>query len=241
MADGVLGSVYNWFRAKNMEAAEAMSDPVRDGKLAITDSERQIGDFTSKIASLIAVTKNLEKQLNDSKGDVDKYGNVAAAALKAGNESDAREAITLKQKAQQESDTLQGQLTANNALVTKLREQLNNSRLKVAQANSNITQLQARSSAAKIRTDLAKASQEFSSNQGGLAALDNLEHAVNKQESEAEAYEELATSSGPAGQSLLEKYSASGDASVDDELKRMKAQLLPGAGGPNLSLPQGGS
>lgn len=237
MADGVLGAVYNWFRAKNQEAAEAMSDPVRDGKLAISDSERQIGEFTSKIATLIAETKNLERQLNDSKNEVVKYGNVAAAALKAGNEADAREAIALKQKAQQQTDTLQAQLSANSTLVGKLREQLNNSRLKVAQARSNITQLQARSSAAKIRTDLAKASQEFSSNQGGLAALDNLEHAVNKQESEAEAYEELAASSGPAGKSLIKKYSASGDASVDEELQRMKVQLLPGAGGPPPQLP----
>ena len=107
MADGVLGAVYNWFRAKNQEAAEAMSDPVRDGKLAISDSERQIGEFTSKIATLIAETKNLERQLNDSKSEVVKYGNVAAAALKAGNEADAREAIALKQKAQQQTDTLQ--------------------------------------------------------------------------------------------------------------------------------------
>ena len=51
MADSILQAVQNWFRAKNQEAAEALSDPVRDGKLAITDSERQIAEFTSKIAS----------------------------------------------------------------------------------------------------------------------------------------------------------------------------------------------
>ena len=240
MADGVVGAVYNWFRAKNQEAAEAIADPVRDGKLAISDSEQQIDQFTSKIAALIAVTKNLERQVTDSQSDVTKYGNVAAAALQAGNENDARDAISLKQKAQQQLDTISGQLASNNALVSKLRDQLNNARLKVAQARSNITQLTARSSAAKIRTDLAKASQEFSSNQGGLAALDNLESSVNKQESEAEAYEELASSAGPAGQSLIEKYSVAGDSSVDAELQKMKLALGQGSSGPNLSLPQTG-
>jgi phage shock protein A len=237
MADSIFKAVNNWFRAKNMEAAEAMSDPVRDGKLAISDSEKQIADFTSKIASLIAQTKNLERQLADAKNDVAKFQNVAGAALQAGNENDARDAIALKQKAQQQADTFQSQLTSNNALVTKLRDQLNTARLKVANARSNITQLQARSSAAKIRTDLAKASAQFSSNQGGLAALDNLESQVNKQETEAEAYEELAdASSGAPAQKLIEKYT-SGDASVDDELQKMKAALAGGSGAP-AQLPQ---
>lgn len=235
MADSILGAVHNWFRAKNQEAAEALSDPVRDGKLAITDSEQQITEFTSKIAGLIAQTKNFERQLADAKSTVGKYQNVAAAALQAGNENDARDAIALKQKAQQEVDTLQTQWNANNALVTKLRDQLNTARLKVANARSNITQLQARSAAAKIRTELAKATTDFSTNQGGLAALDNLEASVNKQETQAEAYEELAaTTSSTPGQNLIEKYSA-GQSSVDDELQRMKASL--GAPAQNLSLP----
>ncbi len=239
MADSILQAVHNWFRAKNQEAAEALSDPVRDGKLAISDSEKQITEFTSKIASLIAETKNLERQLNDSKSTVSKYQNVATAALQAGNEADARDAIALKQKAQQEVDTLQAQWDANNGLVTKLRDQLNTARMKVANAKSNITQLQARSSAAKIRTDLAKATTEFSSQQGGLAALDDLEKAVNKQETQAEAYEELASAaSSSPGQQLIEKYSA-GQSSVDDELARMKASL--GAPAQNLSLPHQGS
>ena len=235
MADNILQAVHNWFRAKNQEAAEALSDPVRDGKLAITDSESQISEFTSKIAGLIAETKNMERQLADANNDVAKYGNVAAAALRAGNEADARAAIALKQKAEQQAGTFRSQLEANKSLVSRLRDQLNTARLKVATARSNITQLQARSSAAKIRTDLAKASTEFSSKQGGLAALENLETSVNKQESEAEAYEELAGSSAAPGQELLEKYS-SGDASVDDELQRMKA-ALPGAPAPQAGLP----
>jgi phage shock protein A len=238
MADNIFSAINNWFRTKNMEAAEAMSNPVGEGKLAIADSESQIAQFTSKIASLIAQTKLFERQLNDSRGDVTKYANVAAAALRAGNEKDARDAISLKQKAEQQAATVQAQLDANNTLVTKLRDQLNTARLKVANARSNITQLEARSSAAKIRTDLAKASTQFS-NQGGLAALDNLEHAVNKQETEAEAYEELAVDAGPAGQNLVEKYSI-GEGSVEDELARMKQGML-GGGAPTPSLPAGSS
>ena len=198
MADNVFQAISNWFRAKNQEAAEALSDPVRDGKLAISDSEKQIEEFTSKIASMIAETKLLERQSADSAAEVTKYQAVAAAALRAGNEADARDAIMLKQKAEQQAQTLASQLAAGKDLVNKLRDQLNNARMKVAKARSNITQLQARSSAAKIRTELAKASSEFNSNQGGLAALDNLEKSVNKQESTAEAYEELASAAAPA-------------------------------------------
>lgn len=235
MADNVFQAIHNWFRAKNQEAAEALSDPVRDGKLAITDSEKQIEGFTSKIATLIAETKTLERQTAESASEASKYQAVAAQALQAGNEADARDAITLRQKAEQQAQAFGSQLAANKDLVLKLREQLNTARMKVAKARSNITQLQARSQAAQIRTDLAKASSELHSNKGGLAALDNLEKSVNKQETVAEAYEDLAASSAPAGQALLDKY-AVGDASVEAELQRLKTGLL-GGGTPNLSLP----
>jgi len=236
MADNVFQALFNWFRAKNKEAAEAMSDPVRDGKLAISDSEKQIEEFTSKIATLIAETKNLEKQAADSAADVAKYQAVAAAALRAGNESDARDAITLKQKAEQVAQNHAAQVASNKDLVTKLREQLNAARLKVATAKGNITQLQARASAAKIRTDLAKAASAFQSNKGGRAAQYDLEKSVKKQESVAEAYEELSSSTAPAGQALMEKYAVAND-SIQAELEQMRAGLLP-AGSPNLSLPQ---
>ena len=65
--------------------------------------------------------------------------------------------------------------------------------------------------------------------------MDNLEKSVNKQETVAEAYEDLAASSAPAGQALLDKY-AVGDASVEAELQRLKSGLL-GGGSPSLSLP----
>ncbi|NBV87263.1 MAG: hypothetical protein EBS01_13615 [Verrucomicrobia bacterium] len=82
---------------------------------------------------------------------------------------------------------------------------------------------------------MAKASSEFHSNKGGLAALSDLEKAVNKQESLAEAYEDLAATSAPAGQALLEKYSV-GDASVEAELQELKRGMLAG-GAPTPSLP----
>ncbi|MEK0445136.1 MAG: Phage shock protein [Verrucomicrobiota bacterium] len=233
MADTLFQAIRNWFRSKNREVAEALSDPVREGKLAISDSEKQIEEFTSKIATLIAETKRMERQLAESASEVGKYQAVAAAALRAGNETDARDAIALKQKAEQQWQTLQKQVAANQELVGKLREQLNNARLKVAKARSNITQLQARASAAKIRTDLAKAASEFSSSRGGLGALDNLEKSVNKQETEAEAFEELASLTAPAGQALLDKYSQ-GESSVEHELQQMKTVLLTGGQTPSL-------
>ena len=58
MTDNVFQAVYNWFRAKNQEAAAALSDPVRDGKLAISDSEKQIEAFSSKIARSLPKRKH---------------------------------------------------------------------------------------------------------------------------------------------------------------------------------------
>ena len=51
---GLFKSLSNIIRGKADDLAKKMSDPERDAKIAIQDSKKQIADFTSKIATLIA-------------------------------------------------------------------------------------------------------------------------------------------------------------------------------------------
>ena len=220
----VFKALGNWLRAKDEDAAKAMGDPVRDGKLAIEDSKKQIAEFTQKIAKLVASNKRMERERSDALAEAQKFQKFAERAAADENADDVRTALEHRAEAEQRLGTLEGEIENTGQLIAQLRGQLNSSRAKVAGAESNLVRMSARMEGAKVRQELAKASSSFDSGDSPLAALDNLEREVETLETEAEAWEELAT--GPAAEaqkSLEDKYGEAGTAGVDDEVAKLMA------------------
>ncbi len=221
----LLKAFANMLRGKKDELAKKMADPVRDGNIAIEDSEKHIAEFTEKIAKLVAETKRLTRQRNNAQAEVDKFTRIAQKAAEAGNEADVRAAIEAKSGAAQRLKSVDSEVKRNEQLVTNLRDQLSKARAKVAQAKTNVTSLSARMEGAKVRQELAKASSEFNSGGSPLAALNDLEKAVDTKESEAEAWEELVGSeTGATMEDLEDKYDAGSSTGVDDEVAKLMAQ-----------------
>lgn len=216
-------AISNVLRGAKDDVAKKMADPVRDGKLAIADSEKQVGEFTEKIAKLVAENKRLIKQRDEAKAEEDKFSNIAQKAAGAGNENDVRTSLEMKTRASERVISLTAQIEKSEQLTSMLRDQLSKARAKVAQAKSNMTSLSARVEGAKIRTELAKASSEFNAGSSPLAALDDLEKSVMEKESEAEAWEDMvgAEHDGSAAD-LSEKY-GSAPSALDDEVAKMMA------------------
>lgn len=213
----------NVVRGAKDDLAKKMADPVRDGKLAISDSERQIAEFTSKIAKLVAENKRLIKQRDEAAEEAEKFTRIAQKAAEAGNEADVRSAVEMKTRASQRVESLNAEIEKSEQLTSMLRDQLGKARAKVAQAKSNMTRMSARVEGAKIRTELAKASSDFNGGKSPLSALDDLEKSVEEQESEAEAWEEMVgmEKSGSA-EDLASKYDTPASA-LDDEVAKLMA------------------
>lgn len=216
-------AISNVMRGAKDDLAKSMADPVRDGKLAIADSEKQVGEFTSKIASLVAENKRLIKQRDEAAQDVEKYTRIAQKAAQAGNEADVRSSLEMKARADERVVSLTAEVEKSEQLTTMLRDQLGKARAKVAQAKSNMTRMSARVEGAKIRTELAKASSEFNAGKSPLGALDDLEKAVETQESEAEAWEEMVgMENAGSADDLSSKYDTPASA-LDDEVAKLMA------------------
>lgn len=218
-----LRAIANWFRGKKDKAAEALSDPIRDGKFAIEDSEKRIKEFQTKVAKFMAVQKQLEREISQQEREVEKWSNIAAKAAKAGNREDVVQAVEAKQRAESVLEEKRKQHAKNEEILRQLRHQVQMTIAKIAKAKSNHTQLVARHEGAKVRKELAQASSDFGTGSGPLAELDDLQKAVDAEEAEAEAFEEMAaTSAGPA--TLEDKYGKASSSSVDDEVARLMAQ-----------------
>jgi phage shock protein A len=231
----LIPALVNLFRGADAKAAEALADPVRDGELAIRDAQKEVDQFLSQIHQLMTNTGVLESQLRDARADLDKYDLIARRAAAAGNRDDVAAAVQAKQQAEKTLTTLTTNVEANRALETKLRQQLNVARQKIATAEMNKARLAANIGGNKLRGNLAKASVEFSGKTKGLAALDKLEEASRKESAAADAWESLSQDT-PAAQaaSLEDKYGAA-SASVDDEVERL--MLSAGRSTPPLQLP----
>ena len=210
---GLWNTIKNTLRGAADKADSALQDVERDSKYAIEDSKKQIAEFQTKIAGVMGRNKLLVRQRDEAAKEVDKFLGLAKKAKAAGNMDDARELLTSKGTHQSNLDTLNGQIEANERIISSLRSQLESNRARVANAESNRTRLLAQNEGAKIRRELAKASTDFDSN-SPLSALDSLEEAVAKNEAEAESYEDLAGAANPSAD-LAKKYSTP---NVDDEL-----------------------
>jgi len=216
-------AISNRIRGAKDDLAKSMADPVRDGKIAIADSEKQVGEFTSKIAQLVAENKRLIKQRDESAGEVEKFTSIAQKAAQAGNEEDVRSSLEMKSRADERAISLTAEIEKSEQLTKMLRDQLGKARAKVAQAKSNMTRMSARVEGAKIRTELAKASSEFNAGKSPMGALDDLEKAVEEQESEAEAWEEMVgTENEGSAADLASKYDTPASA-LDDEVAKLMA------------------
>lgn len=213
----IFRAISNFFREQKDNAAEAMSDPVRDAKYDIEDSEKAIKGFESQIQGLMKANNNMKKERDEAREESKKWAGLSKKAAEAGNRTDVEASVQKKQVADSTVANLSKDIKQNDKTVADLRAQLGKARNKVAKAKSNTAVLSARLSSATLRTNLSAGAKGLGD--GPLSRLDDLENAVQDAESDAEAWEELNTDD---ADNLEEKY-GSGDANVDEEVEKLMA------------------
>jgi len=235
----LIPALVNLFRGVEEKAANALSDPIRDGGLAIKDAQKEVDKFLGQIHQLMTNTGLQESQLRDARADTDKYDTISRRAAAAGNREDVAVALAARQQAEKTATTLATNVEANRALEKKLRQQIADARQKIATAEMNKARLAANLTGSKLRGNLAKASVEFSGKSKGLSALGRLEDADRKESAAADAWESLALDTPDAKAASLEEKYGGAAGSLDDEVERL--MLSSGRATPPLSLPAGPS
>lgn len=214
----------NKIRGARDDAAESLKDPVREGKFAIEDSEKEVIQFQSSLSKHIAATNLLKKQLADTKTQSKKYDGFAKQAAKKiqGGDSKATEllqqAVTKKNEADATCKRLQNEVTINEQSEKNLRKQLNDAKSKIARAKQNIHVRTAQLQGAEMRKKLAAGANALGAS-SGLGALDDLDRAVDEATAEADAIDSLNAS--PDDE--LEAAFGDGSVEVDDDMAKYLA------------------
>lgn len=198
-------------------------DPEKMVEQLLRDYREDAAEIKKDTAEVKALAKQAKRDLDNLQADIDKKTKAAQNALKAGNEGDAKKLIELKQKAEANLPQVQKNYEIASANERKMEDAYN-------QIVSRIKELEARKESIKTTTKLAKAQEGMNSmlSRANSAAqndsFNKYEARANKRLDAAMAESEL-NAAECKDDNLLDKYSGSTSASVDDEFEAMKAQL----------------
>mmetsp|Transcript_15756 Transcript_15756/g.20805 ORF Transcript_15756/g.20805 Transcript_15756/m.20805 type:complete len:304 (+) Transcript_15756:163-1074(+) len=209
-----------------------VEDPEKVLEQAVTDMQQDLVKVRQSYAEVTASCKRMEKQRDQALALSKEWYQRAELALAKDDDELAREALTRRQTQQETADGISMQLEAQQDALAKLYESMQALEAKISEAKAKKDQLVARARAAKTSAQV----NDMLSNVGGdkgLDAFNRMEEKVDALESKAEVSRAL--SGGVTDMSLEDKFKAlEGNSKVDDELAKMKGNLL---GGTSTSTP----
>lgn len=205
-----------------------LEDPEKVLSQAVEDMQKDLIKVRQAYAEVSASQKRMAEQQRTAEAESQKWYARAQLALEKGEDDLAREALTRRQQQQEMADSLAEQLETQEGSLTSLYDSMKDLEAKMADAKAKKDQIIARARTAKAATKV----NDMISGVGtgsSTAAFDRMLDKVEQLEAEADVSKSLALGSGSvSGGSMEQKFKAleSGN-SVDDELARMKQNVLP--------------
>ncbi len=216
----IFNRISDVIKANINDLLDRAEDPEKMLKQMVIEMEESVNQTALSVAQAIANEKSLERKIEKANKEAKEWEQKAMQALNSGREDLAKAALEkkslyLKNVRDLEPVYIQAKETAN-----KLREQLNQLKLKLDEARSRQSTLIARSKAAKAQKQLNQAISGFGSD--AFSKFEKYEEKIEQLESEAEAFGEL----GAADKTLEEEFKQlSASSEVDTELLELKKKM----------------
>lgn len=226
---GLFSRISDIFKSNVNDALDKAEDPEKMLKQMVLEMEESVNKTTLAVANAIANEKSLERKIAKERAAISEWQNKAMQALTAGREDLAKAALEKKATAERNAADLQPIYEQASATAVKMREQLEQLKRKLDEARSRQSTLIARSQAAKAQKQIAQSFSGVGSD--AFSKFDKYEGKIEKLESEAVAFEQLAGENTDLDQQFKQLGST---AQVEAELLAMKKQMgLLGDGASN--------
>ncbi len=206
-------------------------DPEKMLNQVLLEMQQQLVEAKKSVAVAIADEKKLHKQYNAELDKAKDWERKAMMAVRAGDDSLARQALVRKQEHENVSQQFQQQWIAQKGAVDKLKDALRllNNKIEEAKRKKNI--LIARKKRAEAQKHIANTMQGLGDT-SAFDTFDRMADQINLLEAEAEAGAELAGEiSGTTLESKFLALESGGEGGEEDALNDLKAKmgLLSGA------------
>lgn len=217
-----------------------LEDPEKIMTQALEDMQGDLVKIRQSYAEVTATQRRLLKQKEQADAVSQDWFKRAQLALEKGNDGLAKEALTRRQTAAEEAETLQNQIDVQASSIDKLYEGMQMVEKKIMEAKSKKEQMVARA-----RT--AQSTQKVNDMLGGMTgktsmdAFTRMEDKVEALEAAAEVSQEMGRMGELPGSTDIERQFKMLEAtsSVDDELEQMKKNLLSASASTDSSAASG--
>lgn len=202
-----------------MEDPEKMIDQYLDNMM------KDLAEVKQSTAEIIAEETRTKRLVDQNEADVAKYGEFAKKALMAGNEEDARVFINKKQELENVGAGLMTAYASAHENAIKMRQMHDKLTADIETLKARRQVIKSKVKVAKTQETLNEASQATQKISGTKSAFERMESKASRMLDEANAMAELNREPIDEAKALEEKYSTKDNASVDDEINKLKEEL----------------
>jgi phage shock protein A len=216
---GILDRMSRLIRANINDLIDRAEDPEKMLNELLREMNENIREARVQVANMIAQEKMLEGDLQDAQRDSQDWEHKAELAVSKGKDDLAREALRRKRDSDSIAMVYAQQLTSQQDMVAKLKQQLKLLEAKYDEALSKKDVLVARHRATVAQKQI---NQTISQLPGfdSTSELDRMERKIRGEEAQTAAMAELQSDSSAYQFSELEQ-----DSGVEEDLAALKARL----------------
>jgi len=234
---GLMSRMSTIFKSKVSAALDAAEDPRQTLDYSYERQMEMLQQVKRSLADAVTARKQIELQKVRLQGDMDKYQGEAEAALKAGREDLARQALERKAALKAQSDGLDGQIAELKAQEDKMEENARRLETKIAAFRAQKEVIKAQYTTAQAQVKMGEASTGLSEELADVGlSVQRAQDKTERMRARAQAIDELtdkgvlddalaAPGDDPVERELRKTQQAS---QVEDDLQALKAKI--GAG-----------
>ncbi len=218
---GILNRFSDIMKANVNDRLDKRADPEKTIDEALVQAREDLAEVKLETAKVMAAEKTARSRRDDTKERAEREHGLAGAALRAGNETDARRFLASEAKIREQLVADEKSLEMAQQNTEKMRELYN----KLA---TDIQDMEARKSRIRATMSMADATERLNSagtpKRSASAAFEQYEDMANRRLDKAQAEAELNRRQGDGLDELREKYESQ-SAETDEALEALKREF----------------
>lgn len=213
-------------KANINDLLDKCEDPAKMIDQYLRDLTEDLAEVKKETAAVMAEETRTKRMLDDNAAEVQRFEGLARKALAAGNEGDARVFLGKKQQLEEKAASLQATYDAAHANAEKMRQMHDKLVGDIETLHSRREMVKAKVAVAKTQERVNQMGASADKAAGAMSAFERMERKADQMLDQANAMAELNSAPVDEAAELEKKYaSAAGDAAVDAELAKLKAEM----------------
>ena len=213
-------------KANINDLLDKCEDPAKMIDQYLRDLTEDLAEVKQETAAVMAEETRAKRMLDDNADEIRRYEDLARKALTAGNEGDARVFLGKKQQLTEKAASLQATYDAAHANADKMRQMHDKLVEDIETLRGRREMVKAKVAVAKTQEKVNQMGAAGERAAGAMSAFERMERKADAMLDQANAMAELNSAPVDEAAELEKKYaSAAGDAAVDAELAKLKAEM----------------